>query len=114
MTPIRLALATALLTAGTTIAVAQTAPGPTNPLRPGSTTRTVPAPHVAPAPAQPATAAEEPKAKRQRSAAQLANDNRMRACGQEWRANKTALQAQGKTWLTFSTECRARLKAQGR
>jgi hypothetical protein len=53
------------------------------------------------------------KPKRERSEAQLANDERMRKCGTEWRTNKEKLAAQGKTWLTFSTECRARLKARG-
>jgi hypothetical protein len=38
----------------------------------------------------------------------------MRDCGAEWRANKPALSAQGKTWRVFNVECRARLKASGR
>jgi hypothetical protein len=38
----------------------------------------------------------------------------MRDCGAEWRANKAALSAQGKTWRVFNVECRARLKASGR
>ncbi|MCA0399792.1 MAG: hypothetical protein LCH38_03145 [Proteobacteria bacterium] len=88
-------------------AFAQSTPQ-TNPLRPSST-RAAPA---APA-AQAAPAAEEAKGKRQRSPAQLANDNRMRACGKEWRENKAKLTQQGQTWLKFSTECRARLKAAG-
>jgi hypothetical protein len=62
---------------------------------------------AAAAPAQADTA----KPRRQRSAAQLANDDRMRKCGAEWRANKAALGAQGKTWRAFNVECRARLKA---
>ena len=90
------------------VAIAQTVPAPSNPLRPGST-RTAPATTPAPAPT-----AEAPKAKRARSPAQLANDQRMRDCGAEWRTNKAALQAQGKTWRVFNVECRARLKAQGR
>lgn len=97
---------------GLGLAVAQTAPAPQNPLRPAATPRTTtqaPAAQTAPAPA-----AEAPKPKRQRSEAQLANDNRMRQCGAEWRANKAAIQAQGKTWKVFNVECRARLKAQGR
>lgn len=102
-------LALAALLAGASAAAAQTAP--TNPLRP-ATTRAAPAPAPAPT-AQTAPAAEETKGKRQRSAAQLANDNRMRACGKEWRENKAKLTAQGQTWLKFSTECRARLKAAG-
>lgn len=55
----------------------------------------------------------EEKPKRQRSEAQLANDNRLRRCGQEWRANKEKLTGQGYNWIKFSTECRARLKAAG-
>jgi hypothetical protein len=76
---------------------------PANPLRPAAST---------PAPSQ-APAVEAPKAKRARSEAQLANDQRMKACGVEWRTNKTALSAAGKTWKTFMPECRARLKAAG-
>lgn len=87
---------------------AQTVPSPQNPLRPGNA-RTATPPQASPAPST-----EAPKPKRQRSEAQLANDNRMRACGAEWRANKAALTAQGKTWRVFNVECRARLKAQGR
>jgi hypothetical protein len=53
------------------------------------------------------------KPKRARSPAQLANDNRMRLCGKEWRENKDKLKAQGKTWRTYNVECRARMKAAG-
>ena len=59
------------------------------------------------------TKTDAAKPKRERSQAQLANDERMRKCGAEWRANKDRLTARGQTWLTFSTECRARLKARG-
>lgn len=114
MTLIRLAALTLAASLPATLALAQTTPAPQNPLRP-ATTRSAPAtPPAATAPAAQAPAAEAPKPKRQRSEAQLANDNRMRACGQEWRQNKAALQAQGKTWRVFNVECRARLKAQGR
>jgi hypothetical protein len=54
----------------------------------------------------------EPRSKRERSNAQKANDERMRACGKEWRENKDKLKAAGKTWKTFGPECRAKLKAQ--
>lgn len=91
------------------LALAQTAPAPLNPLRPAASARTAPE-----RPAAQVAAAEAPKAKRKRSEAQLANDNRMRACGKEWRENKTKLAADGKTWRVFNVECRARLKAQGR
>lgn len=50
------------------------------------------------------------RTKRPRSPAQLANDERLRACGREWRAQKDALKAQGLTWYRFSAECRKRLK----
>jgi IS5 family transposase len=46
--------------------------------------------------------------RRPRSAAQLRNDQIMRDCGAEWRGNRAALQAQGKTWRTFLPECRTR------
>jgi hypothetical protein len=81
-----------------------------NPLQPRAT-------GPAASPAKPAasdkaaTTAEKPK--RERSPAQLANDNRLRKCGAEWRAGKEKLTAQGYNWIKFSTECRARLKAAG-
>ena len=89
-----------------------------NPLQPRSTAP-VTAPAAAPAkPAaekpgteKPAAAADKPK--RERSAGQLANDDRMRKCGAEWRAGKEKLVTQGYNWIKFSTECRARLKAAG-
>jgi IS5 family transposase len=46
--------------------------------------------------------------RRPRSAAQLRNDQLMRDCGAEWRSNRAALQAQGKTWRSFLPECRTR------
>ncbi len=111
MMPRRLATLALALGLPASVALAQTAPAPQNPLRPTATTRSAPA---ATAPATQAPAAEAPKPKRQRSEAQLANDNRMRACGQEWRQNKAKLTAEGKTWRAFNVECGARLKAQGR
>lgn len=116
MTPFRLALSplAALVLAVSlpvTIASAQTAPQ--NPLRPAST-RTAPAAEATTAATAQTANAEAPKPKRKRSEAQLANDNRMRACGKEWRENKAKLTASGKTWRVFNVECRARLKAQAR
>lgn len=105
---VRLCAAAAVLSVSAGFALAQTVPAQPNPLRPGNASTATP-PQATPAPS-----AEAPKPKRQRSEAQLANDNRMRACGAEWRANKAALTAQGKTWRVFNVECRARLKAQGR
>lgn len=105
-------LAAAALLAGSLAAQAQTTQ-PSNPLRPANTRNAAPAQTTAPAATQ-APAAEAPKPKRQRSEAQLANDNRMRECGKEWRANKEALTKQGKTWRVYNVECRARLKAAGR
>lgn len=98
-------LAVLLLTTGMALAQSQ----PQNPLRPRA------APAAPAATAAPATATTEAgaKPKRARSEAQLANDRRMKACGAEWRANKAALTAQGKTWRTYNVECRARLKSQG-
>ena len=108
MVTFRSVIAASALVVGLGSALAQTTPQPSNPLRP-STNRTA----TPPAQAAPAATTEAPKPKRQRSEAQLANDNRMRACGADWRANKAALQAQGKTWRVFNVECRARMKAQG-
>jgi hypothetical protein len=107
----------AMLMAGTTPGLAQSA----NPLQQPSTGGQQP-----PRASQPAARATQPapktevkteatdeKPKRQRSEAQLANDNRLRRCGQEWRTNKDKLTGQGYNWIKFSTECRARLKAAG-
>jgi hypothetical protein len=111
----RIASVIAASVLGMGLAAAQTTPAPQNPLRPQTAPR---ATTQAPAAPQAQTTAPAPnteagKPKRQRSQAQLANDNRMRQCGAEWRTNKAALQAQGKTWRVFNVECRARLKAQG-
>ncbi len=110
---LRLATALAASLFAATGAMAQTtAPAAGNPLQP----RVVrPAPAPTPAQAAPAAPAQAAPAKpaRQRSAAQLANDDRMRKCGAEWRANKPALTAQGQTWRKFNVDCRARLKAAG-
>ncbi|HUN12171.1 MAG TPA: hypothetical protein PLE50_07875 [Rhabdaerophilum sp.] len=85
-----------------------------HPLRPAES----PPPALAPAQVtpKPVTTPDQPpeKAKRPRSPAQLANDERMRACGREWRAQKEQLKGRGLTWYRFSAECRARLKAEGR
>jgi hypothetical protein len=47
--------------------------------------------------------------RRPRSAAQLANDQRMRQCGAEWRGMSTA-QRGSRTWRTFMPECNRRLR----
>ncbi|MCX7326242.1 MAG: hypothetical protein NTZ14_17865 [Hyphomicrobiales bacterium] len=111
---LRLAILAAGLAFGASGAIAQTAqPAPANPLQPRVVRPAPAAPAQAtPAPAAPAQAAPA-KPARQRSAAQLANDDRMRKCGAEWRANKAALTAQGQTWRKFNVDCRARLKAAG-
>ncbi|AMJ59853.1 hypothetical protein [Bosea sp. PAMC 26642] len=93
-------------------AAAQTS---SNPLQPRPTT---PAPS-APARAKPAATAAAPatetaKPKRPRSEAQLKNDERLRSCGAEWRADKEALTKKGYNWIKYSVECRKRLAAQGR
>lgn len=85
-------------------ATAQTSGNPLQP-RPGAST--------AATAAKPAATTETAKPKRPRSEAQLKNDNRLRACGAEWRANKPKLTAQGYNWIKFSGECRKRLAAQG-
>ena len=106
-----------LLLAGCILSLALPAAAQTNPLqpRPGAaapaapTTRTAPATTTAAAPAT-----ETAKPKRPRSEAQLKNDERLRACGAEWRANKDALTKKGYNWIKYSGECRKRLAAQGR
>ena len=61
---------------------------------------------------KPDTAATTPKKeKKPRSEAQKKNDERMRACGKEWRAAKAANKTEGKNWRQFSTECRRKKKA---
>ena len=74
----------------------------------------------APSPAQPPLSSKgdvsTPAPKKQtkpRSAAQQKNDERMRACGKEWREAKAANKTGGKTWREFSTECRKKKKAGG-
>jgi hypothetical protein len=113
-----LALVSAVAVLMSSVAFAQQQPQ-SNPLqpRPARPAAAQPAPvQPAPAAAQPgarSTAGEAQRAPRQRSAAQLANDERMRKCGAEWRANKAQLEGRGQTWRTFNVECRARLKAAG-
>jgi hypothetical protein len=109
----RTALALVLATATGGLALAQTT-APANPLRPAGSRAATPAAPATTAPATTSAATTAaPKAKRARSEAQLANDNRMRECGKEWRGKKAALTKQGKTWRTFMPECNARLKAAG-
>jgi ParB-like chromosome segregation protein Spo0J len=52
------------------------------------------------------------KPARERSAKQKQNDEMMRACGAEWRAEKAALRAKGETWRSFLKDCRARKKSE--
>jgi hypothetical protein len=96
------AIATSVFAQGTAPGTGQVA----NPLRPSAQ----PGQSQAAPPAQDAPAAGRPK--RERSEAQKRNDAIMRACGQEWRANKPALQARGLTWITFSKDCRAKRRTQ--
>lgn len=74
---------------------------------------TAPAARANVSPPEPSKPAAKPRAARERSPAQKANDDRMRACGTEWRAKKAELSAKGETWRKFSVDCRARLKAKG-
>jgi hypothetical protein len=104
-----------LLVAACLLAFSLPAIAQTNPLQQRPNT---PAPS-APARAKPAQSAAEPatetaKPKRARSEAQLRNDERLRACGAEWRADKEALTKKGYNWIKYSVECRKRLAAQGR
>jgi hypothetical protein len=61
---------------------------------------------------KPEEKAESAKPSRERSAKQKQNDEMMRACGSEWRAEKAALQAKGETWRSFLSTCRAKKKAE--
>jgi len=61
--------------------------------------------------AESAAQPETKKAKKPRSEAQKKNDERMRACGKEWRAAKAANKTNGQNWRQFSTECRRKKKA---
>jgi hypothetical protein len=81
-----------------TLAVPAAAQSTTNPLR--KPAQAAPAP-AAPAPA---TAAPAPTTKAP-SSAQMAQRNKMKACGAEWQALKKAGKTQGKTWRQFSSEC---------
>ncbi len=56
---------------------------------------------------------ETKKAKKPRSEAQKKNDERMRACGKEWRTAKATNKTNGQTWRQFSLDCRKRKKAGG-
>jgi hypothetical protein len=104
-----------LLVAACLLAFSLPAAAQTNPLQQRPNT---PAPS-APARAKPAQTAATPatetaKPKRARSEAQLKNDERLRACGAEWRGDKEALTKKGYNWIKYSVECRKRLAAQGR
>ncbi|MEI8146590.1 MAG: hypothetical protein WCH83_14110 [Alphaproteobacteria bacterium] len=75
-----------------------------------------PGPALAQTRSQPGASTEQapsttPRPRRERSEAQKRNDQIMRDCGTEWRANKPALTAQGKNWRTFLRECRGRRSA---
>jgi hypothetical protein len=106
MRSIIVAFATVLLVSG---ALAQGSGQVQNPLRPTAQPRAATQAPAAQAPAQTAPA-ERPR--RERSEAQKRNDEDMRACGADWRANKASLQARGLTWITFSKDCRAKRRQQ--
>lgn len=59
---------------------------------------------------KPETSAAPKKEKKPRSEAQKKNDERMRACGTEWRAAKAANKTEGKSWREFSKDCRRKKK----
>ena len=111
---IRTALAAFALATLPAAVFAQTpAPQPAKPVRmhkpaagPAAAPATAPtaAPVAASAPAA-STAAAAPTAAKPRSAAQLAQGARMKACGAEWQGMKTSGKTAGKTWRQFSSEC---------
>jgi hypothetical protein len=117
---LRSPLAGALLAAFAAGPVLAEQPVP-NPLKPNASEsrRSRPAAEAArpdqarPEAAKPETAKPETtRPARERSAAQKQNDEMMRACGQEWRAEKASLQAKGETWRSFLKDCRAKKKAE--
>lgn len=61
--------------------------------------------------AQAQNAQTETKPKRPRSAAQLRNDQLLRDCGAEWKANKAAGKTGNQKWIGFLAECRKRKSA---
>lgn len=104
--PHSVALATAalLMALACPATAQQTTP---NPLRPNAGESRKPGESQKTEEARPA---EKPR--RERSEAQRRNDDMMRTCGSEWRAEKAALQAKGETWRSFLKDCRARKKAE--
>lgn len=103
---------TALSLVTMSISFAQTAmPAPTNPLKPiAPTTTTMPAATVKPAVEKKANdkADNAAKPKRERSAKQKANDDLMRKCGAERRADIAAGKKDVLPWLKYLPECRKR------
>ena len=80
-----------------------------NPLRPKAAEQK--AAETAKAAPEKSGGATAEKPKRERSAKQKQNDDDMRACGANWRADKETLSAKGETWRTFLKGCRAAKKA---
>ena len=104
-------IATALFVTMTAFAAAPASAQGTvpNPLRPKATEQKPPET----ARAEPGKSQEKTadKPKRERSAKQKQNDDDMRACGANWRAEKETLSTKGTTWRSFLKDCRAAKKA---
>jgi hypothetical protein len=100
-----LVLAALALAAGPVLAQ-QSVPNPLRP-KPEQAERAKPG---EPRRAEPESGAAKPT--RERSAKQKENDEMMRACGTQWRAEKVSLQAKGETWRSFLKDCRARKKGE--
>lgn len=56
------------------------------------------------------TAAATPRAPGQKSPAQLAEQDRLRQCGAQWKADKAAGKTAGQTWPKYWSACSKRLK----
>jgi hypothetical protein len=90
-----------------TASFAQSTMPATNPLKPAAPAITAPAkPAVMPAVEKKADDAAKPK--RERSAKQKANDDLMRKCGAERRAEVAAGKKDVLPWLKYLPECRKR------
>lgn len=77
----------------------------------GQTAKPAADPPKAEAPKKEGAKTDAQREKKPRSEAQQKNDERMRACGKEWRAAKAANKTDGKNWREFSTDCRRKKKA---
>lgn len=87
---------------------------PVAPVAKAATRATKPAAEAVP-PEPRAAATKPPAAPGTRSPAQLASDQRIKACGQQWQAAKAANRIPaGQTWPQYWSACSARMKSAGK